>query len=499
MDPRAPVKSSRFARLVGDSSLYVLGNVLRRAFSLITMPVFTRYLSPAGYGVLAIVGTLQNLLEALYEMGVGAAATRFFYDTKNKHTHQVLFGTLLLFSMAATLVLTVFLLGAGSWLWGLFDDEIPFYPLLALTVGTVFLGNIGILPRVLFRVLNQVPRFLRLSTVQTLLTVGLAVPFVVWLDLGPLGPVLATFIVTAIFFVVYAHALREHVRLTVQWPIVKRTLVFGLPTVPGQFSSWALKAADRVILQRLTSLSVVGIYSVGYAVAKAPFDLVANALNWAMVPVFFATATQESEAYSKAFFSKLATYHITALAALGLGTVLFGSELIVLLASSRYAEADVVVPLIVAAYFLNAAGSIPARGLHFTGQTLYLPLLAFIPAGVNIALDFILIPPFGIVGAAWAAVVGQGLSLALTIAVAQRAYTIPYDYPRLLKVILVAGLLAACRNLVPDSFMVIRLLLKALIVLSFPVCLWLAGVFDVAEVAWVRRRFSAMVTTWVRA
>lgn len=499
MTKPASGRSSRFARLASDSSLYVLGNVFRRAFSLITMPVFTRYLSPSGYGVLSIVGTIQNLLEGLYEMGIGAAATRFFYDHRDPQAQRTLFGSLAVFSLLATLGLTVVLLAAGAWMWGAIDDEIPFYPFIALTIGTVFLGNIGILPRVLFRVLNQVPRFLRLSTIQTVLTVGVAVPLVIWMGLGPLGPILATFAVSAVFFVVYARALREHVRLRVDWAIVRRALRFGLPTVPGGFNAWALKAIDRVILQRLTSLSMVGIYSVGYAVAKAPFDLIGNALNWAIVPVFFATATRDSEERSKAFFARLANYHIMILAGLGVGTVLFGPELIVLLASARYAEADRIIPVIVAAYFLHSAGSIPGKGLHLKGRTVYLPFLAFIPSSVNVALDFALIPEFGIMGAAWAALVGHALALALMTSVSQRMYPIPYDYPRLVKIVLVAGVLAAARILVPDGALLMRVAVKGLLLLSFPVALWLAGVFDEREVSWVRRRVSAMVAARVRA
>jgi len=63
--------ASRLRQLANDAGLYVVGFALRRALSVITMPVFTRYLSTAGYGVLAIVGSMQNMLEVFYEMGLG--------------------------------------------------------------------------------------------------------------------------------------------------------------------------------------------------------------------------------------------------------------------------------------------------------------------------------------------------------------------------------------------------------------------------------------------
>src|SRR5215510_2131115 len=107
---------SQLRRLVSESGLYILGNVLRRSLSVVTMPVFTRYLSPTGYGVLSIVGTTQNMLEVFYEMGVSSAATRFYYDCRSKAEQQNLFGTLLAVSLAGGAVLTAALLLGGPWL-----------------------------------------------------------------------------------------------------------------------------------------------------------------------------------------------------------------------------------------------------------------------------------------------------------------------------------------------------------------------------------------------
>ena len=317
-------KPSRFWQFVKESGLYILGNVLRRGFSLITMPVFTRYLSPSGYGILSIVGAVQNMLEVFYEMGLASASTRFYYDCKDQNQRQRLFGTLLVLSLGVTTTLTVLLFALGPWLWSMIAQDVPFWPYIALTIGTVLLGNIGILPRVLFRVQNRVPTFFRLSVVHTALNVLLAVALVVGASLGPTGPVLATFVVTAIFVAVNAHYLRPHVRLTLDWTSARRALRFGLPDIPMHLIAGTLRIVDRLILQRFTSLAVVGIYSVGVSVSKAPFDLVGNGIHWALVPFFYATATQDSEQRAKAMLARVATYNVVVLAGLGLATVLFG-------------------------------------------------------------------------------------------------------------------------------------------------------------------------------
>jgi O-antigen/teichoic acid export membrane protein len=480
-----------FRQLLSASWLYTLGNGLRRSLSLITMPVFTRYMSTSGYGVLAVVGSVQSMLEVLYELGTAQSSTRFYYDCRDRDEQRVLFGSLLVFSLLATGALTALLLLVGGRLWGTVTDEVPYYPYLVLTVGTVFLGNFGVLPRVLFRVTNRVPTFFRLTLVQGVLSAGLAVTLVVAFETGPLGPILATFIVSALFAVVYLCYLRGHVRLAFRWSLVRQALAFGLPEVPLRWGNWALKVANRLILQSLASLSVVAVYSVGASVGKIAFDLVGKGIHWAIVPFFYDTAKKEAEADAKVIFARVATYNVAVLAGLGLGTVLFGRELILLLASSRYAEADTIVPLIAAAAFLQESFYIPSKGLYLMKKTAYLPLLLLAPAAINIGLNFLLIPGYGIMGAAWAGFVAYVALMTLTLIVSQAVYPIPYEWSRIGKVLGAAVVLGALRDVLPEAGLAMRLVVKAGLLAAFPLVLYLVGFFRGSELQWIRSRAAA--------
>jgi O-antigen/teichoic acid export membrane protein len=246
-------------------------------------------------------------------------------------------------------------------------------------------------------------------------------------------------------------------------------------------------------LQHLTSLSVVAIYSVGYSVSRVPFDLVVKAIDWALVPFFFATATKESEVRSKAIFARLATYNVAMVAGLGMGTVLFGRELIEILASARYAEAEAIVPIIVTASVFEALFYIPSKGIYLQGKTGYLLPLFTIPAGLNIALNFVLIPRFGMMGAAWATLVGYAVMIILTLAISQRVYHIPYQYGRIAKVILAACILAAFGGIVPAAPLLARIAAKAILLMLFPLALYLMGFFENDEINWIRDRFATLV------
>jgi O-antigen/teichoic acid export membrane protein/protein-tyrosine-phosphatase len=482
---------SPFARLLSDSWLYVLGNVLRRGVSVVTMPVLTRYLSPAGYGFLSVVGTVLSMLEAVFEMGITGAATRFYYECPDQRARRRLFGTLLLVSLLGTIPLTVLLLLFGAPVWNRLVPDIPFSPYVSLTIVSVLLGMMGILPRVLFRVEDRVRTFFRLSIVQTLATATIAVVLVVAFDFGPLGPILATLAMSAVFAVVYAVYLWPHVDFVLDGALARRSLKFGLPNIPVHVGTWAVKAGDRLILQHFTSLAVVGIYSVGCAVGKIAFDLVGNAIHWAIVPFFYATVKREPEHRAKVILARMATYNVAVLAVLGMLTVLWAQELIAVLASSRYMDAVTIVPVIAAASLLQVLANVPAKGIALKEKTLYFPAVTGISAVISLGLDLLLIPTLGLMGAAWGMLAGQIAYLGLSLRLSQRLYPIPYEWSRIARLLGLSCLWAGLGFAVSEWTLIDRLAAKTALSALFPLALLAVGVLTRDEARMAHERLAA--------
>jgi hypothetical protein len=350
------------------------------------------------------------MLEVFYELGMGQSSTRFYYECRDPRERQTLFGTLLILSLVVTALLSVLLLLVGEWLWGLVAPEVPFYPYIGLTIATVFFGGIGVLPRALFRVENQVPRFFRLSVSQTALTVVLAVVLVVGFAAGPVGPILATCLVAVVYSGVYAYALRGHVRFAFDWDLAR---------VPGLISEiplrWelGLKVSDRLILQHFGHASAWHLL-----VVRDRQDAVragAQRIHWAIVPFFYATATEESDARSKRSSPRWPPERGGARRTRP-GHWWSSPETSWLLASSQFAAARAVIPFVVVASFLEALFYIPSKGIYLKRKTQYLLPLFLVPAAINVGLNFALIPGFGMMGAAWSRGVGDGIMVGLTLA-----------------------------------------------------------------------------------
>lgn len=252
---------------------------------------------------------------------------------------------------------------------------------------------------------------------------------------------------------------------------------------------WALKLADRLILQRYVALSAVGVYSVGYMLGGTLFDLIASSVNSAILPFVYQTAREESEERSKSVFAELAAWNAALIALIGLVTILFAHEVIVILTTRDYLAAETVVTMIVWASIFQALAHVPTRAIYLVKKTGYLLVVFLVPAVLNVGLNFALIPPFGIRGAALATLIAYPVLFALTLWVAQHVYPIPYDYWRMAKPL--AVLLALCigKEAIPTDSLVAAVALKALLLAAFPVGLLASGFVTAAE----RRRLADLV------
>ena len=479
----------RFVQLLSDTTFYAAGQVFRRGISIVTLPVFTRFLTMGELGMLAVIGTIRELLIVVFQLGLPNSADRFYFDCRTEGDRRRLLGTLFLFLMASSLVGTLLLVWAGPILWDRVVPDIPFHPYVSLTVVTVFLTGMATLPRSLFRVTHRVPLFTGLTALQGALTAGLSIALVVVWDLGILGPVLAALIVSAIFFVVFYAYLRPHLAWQFSGDLVRQSLAFGLPDIPVRIGVWALRLADRLILPLYIPLSAVGLYSVGYSLGSMPFELFASATSAAILPFFYRTATEESEDTSKAIFATVAAYNAALFGFLGLGTVLLAREVIVVFATVAYLEAERIVPFVVWASIFRVLAQVPARGVYLMKRTGLLAVVLTAPVVLNVGLNFALVPSFGMMGAAWATLLAYPAMFAVTLWVAQRIYPIPYDYGRIAKPLLLAFGLSLLKGVVPDESLVVAIAIKALVLAAFPLLLLGMGFVTPQE----RRSFARLL------
>jgi O-antigen/teichoic acid export membrane protein len=475
-------------RLFRQSAAYTAASMVNRAFAILLVPIYTRFMTQASYGDLALLLGMTAILWVAFDFGISSAVTRFYYDYDDEHARRRYIGSMWLgMTLIAGGISLALTLGGADLLSDLVGD-IPFWPYVVLTVWATFLNTANIIPKVLMRVREQSSRYVVVICAQSVLLLVAVLVLVVILDLGLFGAVLALFIQCAAIYVFFTVYTLRNSSFPPDWRAIGRSMMFGLPVIVLEAGWWILDTSDRFILRHYDAARIVALYSVGYALGRL-LIMVSTSIDQAWTPFFFAAAKSD-DAEARRVASYAATYFTLAVSAMGLLIVVFAREAVLIFGGRAYLEAARVTPVIVMASVVQGLFYVPSRGLLLTKKTKVLPYIVAAAGATNIGLNFLFIPSFGMMGAAVATLLGYVVAVAMTYAFSQHYYRIQYQAGRIGKVlaILVAGTAGAM--LMTPSTWYVAVLWKLVILAGAPLALWLSGFFEERELSAAHRLLS---------
>lgn len=128
----------KIPRVLQNSAIYTIIMVLQKGISFLLLPIYTYFLSPADYGVLGVVSSISSFLSVLISLGVGGAASRFYYLHKNdKEYHRRLYGTIALVILCNTITFGSLFIFGHKYLIDPIIGKIDFYPFVIVGLLTV--------------------------------------------------------------------------------------------------------------------------------------------------------------------------------------------------------------------------------------------------------------------------------------------------------------------------------------------------------------------------
>lgn len=419
-----------FKQFFVSVSNYSIGNLLISIAGLISFPILTRLLAVEDYGLLALIGTTLTLIVALAKGGLQHATLRFYSEAKagvkewsldNYHA-TVLYGMGLI-GILVTLLWLLFSQLAPISLWN--NDQLPF--LFGLT-------SILILIRTLDSVLINIIRAKEYTAIYNVYRVArryatlgliLIVLFQITRDLS--GLFIATIIVEMIALLALAYYLfhKKWPRLTeFSPPLLKMMLLYGIPMLGYELASIVLNVGDQYIIQWHLGASALGIYAAGYNLIDMVFVVLLAGFGQAVLPMYLRIWSEKGEHETQEFISRSFYYYLLVSLPITAGLSAVGPELLPFLASKKYAEASIIIPYVAAGFTINGTFVLLGAGFYIHKQSTYLMLLVALSAVINIVLNFILIPIYGIEGAAIATLLSYFSLSFFTFFVAQKSLKI---------------------------------------------------------------------------
>jgi O-antigen/teichoic acid export membrane protein len=467
--------------VIKDVGFYSAGDLLLRATAFITLPIYTRILTPADYGVWAYATAGVTLLSALLAIGGDQAYSRFYFEAKTLEARQILTSTWLTFlfvwSVAAVLLI-VPLSGAASQLAFGTHRWSTLIALLLLT-GPVTLMNVilGLVLRNEFR--RKV--FMTLNVILTLATVALSLLFAVGFHWGITGLAAAQLTALAVLIPPRVWYARHLLRPVFSPDVLRRLLHFGLPLVPATLAWWIFSFSDRIVLGRLSTLREVGLYSVANS-ATTILGLLVGGLALAWTPHAL-RLYEEQPAEAPSFYGRMLTYVVVGFGLLAVAVTTFAHELLSILATHEYIGAARAVGPLALGFVAFATIQVTGLGMTLRKKTGYLAVFAWGAAVLNLALNLALVPAYGMLASAWATFAAFAFLTLAYFTVTQRLFPVAVQHRKVLIALVVASAFTVGVPLLPDSSLLVALPVKAAYVVACGVALLALNVIDRRELA----------------
>ena len=425
----------RLKTLFTHTAIYGIGDVATSLVSFLLLPVFTRYLTPAEYGVIALLLTIEAISKILFRWGIDSAFMRFYYDCPDERTRQQLASTIFFFLLMTNGALLLAAVAAAPWLGAWLFGTREYTGTLQLVLLNTFVIGFYFIPLSLLRIQERSRQFTALALSRSAATVVARLLLVVAAGMGVLGVVLADLVVTTVFTLLLIRAAAPLIRVTFSGSVIREALKFGLPRVPHGVAHQTIAVSDRYFLSALATIQDVGVYSIG-AMFGLALKLFLGAFQTAWSPFLFDAMGKPD---AKQTYRAVTTYVFAGLVLLAAGLSAIATDLVRLMTTPAFYGASAVIPWIAIGVVLQGIYQLTSIGLAITKRTRYYPVATGIAAVASVTANVLLIPHFWVLGAAWANTISYGVLAAVATWFSQRFYPISYEWGRLARIVVGGG------------------------------------------------------------
>lgn len=430
---------AQLRKLARQTAIYGIPSIVGRFLNFLLVPLYTYTFIPEDYGIVTEFYTYTALLMVFLTYGM---ETTFFRYVQKHDDRSMVYSTGLwsLVFTSSTFFLLAFLLkdsiGAALGYAHAADYVLWFALILVADV-------LSSLPFCLLREQNKALRFACLKTINIVVNIGLNLFFILfcpaWLELHPdaalryiyspdlgVGYIFISNLLASLVTIALLWPEWRHLRFRFDVRLWKSMMGYALPIMVWGLAGIADSTFDRLLIRYLTpdtqvALAQVGIYGACYKLSII-MTLFVQAFRFAAEPFFFKQATHTD---AQKTYADVMKYFVITCVMIYMVCVLFLDQILYFIGAD-YREGRGVVPiLLMAQLFLGVFYNLSVwyKVMDRTRVGMYIALMG---AVFNIAMNVVMIPRYGYMGAAWTALVSYVMMTLISYVWGQKCYKVPY-------------------------------------------------------------------------
>lgn len=445
---------------IRDGALYTLGSILSKGLSLFLIPIYTRYLSPLEYGIIDLFIILAGIINILITFEITQSIARYYQDAPNDFEKALYTSTAFWFTFFAYIIFIfiayVFRGFFGEIIVGQVNYEVIFmFAAFSIVSNGIYCFTSNQLKWQLQSKDNVIVGMINLLFGACLI-LYLMIVAKLKIEAVFIGQIFGN--VCAILVAIYYA--RNSYRFIFNFFMLQEMLKFSIPLLLSSLSGFAAIYIDRIFIKNILGLEELGVYGVGYRFACVA-SIVFSGFQGALMPLVYKYHKEKNTPNDiSRIFDIFCCFSLILL----LGSILFSKEMILLLVAEPFYESYKLIPvLVMSILFLNMY--IFAPGLTIYKKTNLVALINLLTMILNIILNIILIPTFGIFGAAVSTLIGSLFLFVMYIVMGNRYYYILYNYKKYIFLFLFVLMIGCVLNYLIINIGLFSIFLKILLFL----------------------------------
>ena len=386
-----------YQKFTKDIGLLGLMQIVITISGLITLPIITKLLGAESYGIWIQLMVTLGLISTFANVELPYALVRFLPGEKDKGKIQDGIWSVLVVIFGILFLISILLISFS----GIISKFLGCNQIFILLLAPIIIFDcLNFLLTNILRAFQEIKKYCYISIAFNIIEAILIISSV-FLGYGLLGAVISMLIIRIIFFIIMGAFVISMVGVKMpKFLKIKEYLVFCLPLVPIDMSYWVIQSSDKYFIGFLMGALFVGYYAPAYTLGCC--------ISFFIVPLGFLLPATLAKHHDENEIEKVKTYlrHSLKYFLIIAIPAVFGLSVLSKPLLTTFTTPDIaqhsyfVVPLIALSMLLYGSCIIFTQNLLIKKKTKTSGMIWIIGSLLNVCLNFVFVPRFGILGAA---------------------------------------------------------------------------------------------------
>ena len=396
-------------RIANNALIYVVGGGLTGLISFLLMPVLTRYLSPADYGIVYMFMVLIMFFVSVIGLQADTYFARYYFEFEKAVFAEHMGGILKVILLSAIIILSIVLILRHQLALALSISGNMI--ILSVIIGTSSFISVFILRY--YQLASKPIQYIYVTMAMSIIGLIISLVLVVYFHLGWKGRIVGVIVPIVLqafisILILYKNGL---IKFELNFKHMRNIILFGLPLVLGSVSGWIINLADKIFITKMVSIAATGTYGIASSMGMI-MGLIVDSCARAWVPYFFKNIRDNSAEKNLKIVKATYLYAIFVIIMSFIVTLAAYIFIRYFLAKDYQSSLSYLIWIILGQGILGIR-SIFIYYLLYKNKNYVLTYIIILTSVISIIMNYLLIKSFGAMGAAYTVFICSLITLVL--------------------------------------------------------------------------------------